>query len=106
MNTFFFPAIFHKAEEGGYWVSFPDLPECLTQGDSFQHACEMANDALALALTSRIKEKEKIPVPSAPESISTEPNSFIVALKTDLYSYKKHTNSIVIKAKTRLKKTP
>lgn len=23
-NRFFYPAIFHKAEEGGFWVSFPD----------------------------------------------------------------------------------
>lgn len=21
-----YPAIFHKAEEGGFWITFPDLP--------------------------------------------------------------------------------
>ena len=30
MEKLFYPAIFHEAEEGGFWVSFPDLPECLT----------------------------------------------------------------------------
>ena len=32
MNKLFYPAIFHVAEEGGFWITFPDLPECMTQG--------------------------------------------------------------------------
>ena len=36
MEKLFYPAIFHEAEEGGFWVSFPDLPECLTEGDDMQ----------------------------------------------------------------------
>ena len=31
MNKLFYPAIFHVEEEGGFWVTFPDLPECMTQ---------------------------------------------------------------------------
>ena len=46
------PAVFRKAEEGGFWVSFPDLPECMTQGDSMNEAYEMAVDALGLSLSS------------------------------------------------------
>ena len=53
MEKLFYPAIFHEAEEGGFWVSFPDLPECLTEGDDMQQAYEMAVDALGLSLTSR-----------------------------------------------------
>lgn len=33
MNRLFYPALLHKAEEGGFWISFPDIPECLTEGD-------------------------------------------------------------------------
>lgn len=36
MGKLFYPAIFHKAEEGGFWISFPDIPECLTEGDDMQ----------------------------------------------------------------------
>ena len=43
-NRLFYPAVFHKAEEGGFWVSFPDFPECMTQGDSMDEAYEMAID--------------------------------------------------------------
>ena len=38
MNKLFYPAIFHVAEEGGFWITFPDLPECMTQGDNMQEA--------------------------------------------------------------------
>lgn len=61
MEKLFYPAIFHEAEEGGFWVSFPDLPECLTEGDDMQQAYEMAVDALGLSLTSRKAEGEPIP---------------------------------------------
>ena len=54
MKKTFYPAVFHKAEEGGYWVSFPDFPECLTEGDDMAEAYEMAVDALGLELTDRI----------------------------------------------------
>ena len=64
MNKLFYPAIFHVAEEGGFWITFPDLPECMTQGDNMQEAYEMAVDALGLALTSRELEKQVIPAAS------------------------------------------
>lgn len=31
MNRLFYPAVFHVAEEGGFWITFPDLPECMTR---------------------------------------------------------------------------
>ena len=59
MNKLFYPAVFHKAEEGGFWISFPDFPECLTEGDEMQEAYEMAVEALGLVLTGRAEEKEE-----------------------------------------------
>ena len=46
MDKLFYPAVFHTAEEGGFWITFPDFPECLTQGGNMQEAYEMAVDAL------------------------------------------------------------
>ena len=69
MKKLFYPAIFHTAEEGGYWVTFPDFPECMTQGDTTQEAYEMAVDALGLALVSREEEKQPIPEPSSPDIV-------------------------------------
>ncbi len=97
MNKLFYPALFHKAEEGGFWVSFPDLPECLTQGDDMTQAYEMAVDALGLALTSREKEHEPFPVSSDPTVIPPEPNAFLVVIEFDMLAYKRRTNSHAVK---------
>ena len=50
MNKLFYPPLFQEAEEGGFWVSFPDIPECVTQGEDMEQAYEMAVDALGLSL--------------------------------------------------------
>lgn len=76
MEKLSYPALFHKAEEGGFWVTFPDFSECMTQGDDFQSAYEMAVDALGLAITSRIEE---IPTPSVPRAVPiTEKTSYVI----------------------------
>ncbi len=46
MQKIIYPAIFHKEEQGGYWVEFPDIPGCLTSGDTIEEAFLMAGDAL------------------------------------------------------------
>lgn len=97
MKKLFYPALFHKAEEGGFWVSFPDVPECLTQGDDMTQAYEMAVDALGLALTCREKEQQPIPDSSDPTTITPEPDSFLVVIEFDMLSYKKRTSSRAVK---------
>lgn len=97
MKKLFYPALFHKAEEGGYWVSFPDIPECLTQGDDMTQAYEMAVDALGLALTSRGEENQPFPASSDPTGITPEPDSFLVVIEFDMLAYKKRTSSRSVK---------
>jgi len=97
MKKLFYPALFHKAEEGGFWVSFPDIPECLTQGEDMAEAYEMATDALGLALTSREKEQQPIPEPSDPTVIVPEPGAFLVVIEFDMLAYKKRTSSRAVK---------
>ena len=52
-------------DEGGFFVSFPDVPEALTGGDNRAEALEMAEEALAAAFGIYVREREDIPVPSA-----------------------------------------
>ena len=95
MNRLFYPAVFHK-EDDGFWISFPDFPECFTEGDDMQQAYEMAVDALGLAITSRQKEKEEIPVPTDISEIE-ENDGFIVVLEFDMLAYLKKHNSKAVK---------
>ncbi|WP_297776891.1 type II toxin-antitoxin system HicB family antitoxin [Blautia sp.] len=97
MGKLFYPAIFHKAEEGGFWISFPDIPECLTEGDDMQQAYEMAVEALGLALVNRKEEKEEIPVPSEIDRIQGEDGTLVI-VEFDMQEYlRKHNSKAVEK---------
>ena len=96
MGKLFYPAIFHKAEEGGFWISFPDIPECLTEGDDMQQAYEMAVEALGLALVNRKEEKEEIPVPSEIDRIQEEDGTLVI-VEFDMQEYLRKHNSKAVK---------
>lgn len=97
MNKLFYPAIFHKAEEGGFWVSFPDIPECLTEGDDMEQAYDMASEALGLALTDMEANEEAFPTASDFTQISVEPDSCIVVIEFDMLAYKRKHSSRAVK---------
>lgn len=60
-----YPALFTPdREKGGFVVTFPDLPGCITQGDSEDEARAMAEDALSLILAHIIGAAGEIPRPS------------------------------------------
>lgn len=97
MNKLFYPAIFHIAEEGGFWITFPDFPECMTQGENMQEAYEMAVDALGLALTSRKQAKQEIPTPSELKRLTLNKDEYCVVIEFDMFAYLKRTNSRSVK---------
>lgn len=97
MNKLFYPAIFHKAEEGGFWVTFPDIPECMTQGDDMQQAYEMAVEALGLSVSSMEEEKIDLPMASQPDEIEIGKGEFLVVIEFDLMEYKKKHCSRAVK---------
>lgn len=41
-----YTVIFEPAEEGGYVASVPVLPGCVTQGETFEGAVKMVQDAI------------------------------------------------------------
>ena len=58
-----YPCVLTPETNGGYSVSFPNVPEALTCGDDRDEALAMAEDALAVALGSYMQCREDIPVP-------------------------------------------
>lgn len=51
-------------EDGGYVVTFRDIPEAITQGDTVEEATEMAADALATAMEFYFEDRRPVPLPS------------------------------------------
>jgi len=60
-----FPVILTEDDaDGGFVVTFPDIPEAITQGESKEEALQMAQEALETALEFYFEDKRAVPAPS------------------------------------------
>ena len=96
MNRLFYPAVFHKAEEGGFWVTFPDIPECMTQGDDMQGAYEMAVDSLGLSLSTMEDNGETIPKASSLDEVNSEDGTLVI-IEFDMAEDRRKNSSRAVK---------
>ena len=55
-------------KDGGFVVSFPELPGCLTCVETLDKAVEAANDAKREWIIAALEDGIKIPEPSHPEN--------------------------------------
>ncbi|WP_227764580.1 type II toxin-antitoxin system HicB family antitoxin [Zhaonella formicivorans] len=81
MDKYIFPAIFEPSEDGGYCITFPDLPGCITEADTLEDAITMAKEALELHLWGMEDDNDEIPTPTAPEKITVSKGSFVVPIE-------------------------
>lgn len=61
-KIFSYPAVFDPATEGGFNVSFPDFPGCVTFGYNFEEAKEKAVEVLELWLEELNSQNQSIPM--------------------------------------------
>ncbi|MDI3481964.1 MAG: hypothetical protein PWQ97_1619 [Tepidanaerobacteraceae bacterium] len=76
-DKYIFPAIFDPDGSGGYTITFPDLPGCITEGDNLEEALYMAKDALELFIYNLEEEGKQIPIPTPPEKIKVPKGAFV-----------------------------
>jgi antitoxin HicB len=75
-----FPVILAPDEkESGYVVTFPDIPEAVTQGETEAEALNMAREALETALEFYFEDNRAVPHPSRPN-----PGQYAVELPPSL----------------------
>ena len=63
-----YPASLEQAEEGGFVVTFRDIPEAITQAATETEAMEMARDALITAMDFYVEDRRAVPAPSQAEA--------------------------------------
>jgi len=56
-----YPLRVHKAGEGGYWAEFPDLPGCVTEGETIGETLNHAQEALDGWVASRFARNFEVP---------------------------------------------
>jgi predicted RNase H-like HicB family nuclease len=57
----YYKVIFEPQEEGGYTVTVPSLPGCISEGDTYDEALANIKEAIALYLESL--QADGLPIP-------------------------------------------
>lgn len=57
-------------DEGGFTVTVPSLPGCITEGDTYEEAIANAQEAIALHLEGLAADSEPIPGDAPPPLIT------------------------------------
>ena len=85
-----YPAIFHYEES--YWVEFPDLEGCVTDGDSLEAAMEHAQEAMGLYLATLLEENQPLPESSNIKEIKTE--DILSYVSVDVNKFRRSTKAV------------
>lgn len=64
-HRYSYPATLAEQEDGGFLVTFTDIPEALTEGETLDEAAAEARDALTAALAGYVHARQDIPAPSS-----------------------------------------
>lgn len=82
---FDYPVILEAQPEGGFVVTFPDVPEAITQGEDMDESLLYAVDALETALSFYVSDRQPLPVPSPAEGRPTVRPSALECAKLGVY---------------------
>ena len=86
-----YPAVFEPfVDRPGYVVTVPDLPGCVTEGDSLADAILMAQDAASGWVLDELEDGKQAPRSSDLSGIRVDAGKFIslIALDIDKYAEK------------------
>jgi predicted RNase H-like HicB family nuclease len=87
-----YPALF-VPEDGGYSVSFPDIPGCFTEGDNLAEAIEMAQEALGVYVAYLADNEREIPESSAISELDSA-DGFLSYISADVNKYRRNGKSV------------
>ena len=80
MRTFTYPAVFEPGENAGVIVvTFPDVPEAISQGDDEADARAMGSDALGVALLGLLSMKKPLP-----QASKLRPGQVLLSVDADI----------------------
>lgn len=97
-NSYAFPAILESGERN-YSVYFPDLPGCVSSGDTIQEAIKEAKEALSLHLWGMEQDEDDIPTPSDFSVLQNEieNNDIICYIDVNMFGIRAEMNNKPVK---------
>ena len=84
-----YPACFYPCEEkqGAYTVEVPDLPGCVSQGDTLADAILMGTDAASGWVLDELEDGRPAPAASPLDKVVPEAGGFVNMLVLDMDAY-------------------
>lgn len=94
-----YPACFYPDRKNGYTVIVPDLPGCVTEGDTLAEAVDMAVDAASGWLLTEVLDNKPLPKASDIKAVMADEyeDGFVSIISIDLEEYSKKYGDKAVK---------
>lgn len=93
-----YPAVFTFDEsENCYYVNFPDMENCFTDGKDIPEAIENAEDVLSLMLCQMEDDGAEIPIATNIKTIESAPNETVSLVFADTTEYRRIYDNKAVK---------
>ena len=95
---YIYTALFTPIEDGsGYYAKVPDLPGCITTGNSLSDAIDQITDAMSAWLVVAEYECEPIDPPSPQEKLSVDAGTICSLISADTIEYRAQTDTRAVR---------
>lgn len=95
---YIYTALFTPIEDGsGYYAKVPDLPGCITTGNSLSDAIDQITDAMSAWLVVAEDEGEPITPPSPQEKLSVDGGTICSLISADTIEYRAQTDTRAVR---------
>ena len=95
---YIYTALFTPIEDGsGYYVKVPDLPGCITTGNSLSDAIDQITDAMSAWLVVAEDEGEPIAPPTPQEQLANDSDSICSLISADTIEYRAQTDTSAVR---------
>lgn len=84
-----YPVCLYPGEKSGYVAVVPDLPGCVTQGETIEDALDMAVDAASGWVLDELEDGNQVPEPSPVKDIKADEyaDGIVSVVKIDLHRF-------------------
>lgn len=95
---YIYTALFTPIEDGsGYYAKVPDLPGCITTGNSLSDAIDQITDAMSAWFVVAEDEGEPIAPPSPQEKLSVDAGTICSLISADTIEYRAQTDTRAVR---------
>lgn len=95
---YIYTAVFSPTEDGTeFYARVPDLPGCITTGDTLEDAIEQITDAASGWLVAAEDHGDPIPSPTSQDALERSPDCALSLIQVDTLAYRALTDTRAVR---------